>query len=170
MSHLSDCASRDAVEGFARVVRLDGEVAWLEPEPGTSCGGCAAAVACGAKGVGTVASRLEARRFVLLQPVSEPRLRLGERVVVGVDQAAFLKGSLAAYALPMLCLLATGLTAQACFGSDGLTLLACLVGLVLGFVLAALLARRLATRGDISPRFLRRADAGLACPSEEFIA
>ena len=70
----TDAVQSGLVEGVARVVALDGHVAWLEPEQTTSCGGCASSGLCGAKGIGTTASRLEMRRFPL---TNEPGLALG---------------------------------------------------------------------------------------------
>jgi len=52
------------VEGIARVVAVEGAVAWLEPEQGPSCAGCNLP-GLWRQGLGTVASRLAARRFPL---------------------------------------------------------------------------------------------------------
>ena len=84
----TDFSAPAMVEGIAHVVAVDGAVAWLVPEQTTSCGGCASASACGAKGIGTTASRLEARRFQLVNDIG---LRVGERVVVGIRENALLK-------------------------------------------------------------------------------
>ena len=83
------------LEGIARVVAVVGTVAWLEPEQTGSCGGCAGAASCG-KGIGTLASRLEARRFPLATTAD---LGVGDRIVVGVPEDALVKASLTAYAL-----------------------------------------------------------------------
>ena len=80
MTHAS---GRHTVEGIARVVRVEGRVAWLEPEQTTSCGHCASSSSCGAKGIGTVGARLEARRFPM---DNDDALRVGERIVVGVNK------------------------------------------------------------------------------------
>jgi sigma-E factor negative regulatory protein RseC len=144
------------VEGTARVVAVDGSLAWLEPEQTGSCGGCAAAASCGSKGIGTLASRLEARRFPLAGTTG---LAVGDRVVVGVREDALVKASLTAYALPLVTMFAAGAFAQAAAGRDDLTLAASVAGLALGLGIARLLARRLAASGQIAPRLLRRTDA-----------
>lgn len=147
------------VEGLARVVALDYGHVWLEPEQGTSCGGCSS-LGCGAKGLGTVASRLAARRFAL---AGHPELRVGDRVVVGVRGDALLKAAGTAYAIPLLVMLVAGSLAQSLAGHDGITLAASLSGLFLGLGIARLWAGRLAARGVTSPRFLRRIDEGQSC-------
>jgi sigma-E factor negative regulatory protein RseC len=148
------------VEGTARVVAVQDGKVWLEPEQTTSCGGCASSGLCGAKGIGTVASRLELRRFTL---PNTPGLALGERVVVGVSERALLRASGTAYALPLAVMLGSGATAQWAAGSDGLTMAAMVCGLAVGLAAARWGARWLGARGQLAPRFLRRAGAGETC-------
>lgn len=148
------------VEGVARVVAVTGSLVWLEPEQSTSCGGCTAAGLCGAKGIGTLANRLELRRFPL---ANTAELAVGERVVVGVSEGALLKASATAYALPLVAMLGAGGVAQWLAGSDGITMLTMVAALAIGLVAAHWGARVLGARGQLAPRFLRRASAGETC-------
>ena len=147
-------------EGIAHVVAVDGAVAWLEPEQTGSCGGCAASGSCGAKGIGTMASRLEFRRF---QINNENNLFVGERVVVGIPDNALIKASITAYAIPLATLLLSGALAQWKFGSDLVTMAAMVAGLALGLGFSRIGAGRLLMQGDLAPRFLRRARPGETC-------
>lgn len=156
-----DFSVPDMVEGIAHVVAVEGTMVWLEPEQTTSCGSCASSSVCGAKGgIGTTANRLEARRFAL---ENHPGLAVGERVVVGIRENALLKASLTAYAIPLATMLGAGAIAQWLAGSDGITMFAMLAGLALGLGLSRLTAGHLSSRGDLAPRFIRRANAGIAC-------
>lgn len=155
-----DFSAPAMVEGIAHVVAVEGSVAWLEPEQTTSCGSCASSSACGAKGIGTAASRLEARRFSL---DNQAGLAVGERVVVGIRENALVKASLTAYAIPLTTALLAGAMAQWAEGRDAITMAAMAGGLLLGLGLARLGARYLFARGELAPRFLRRADATIAC-------
>ena len=148
------------VEGFAHVVAVEEGLAWLEPEQTSTCGACSSASACGAKGIGTLASRLEARRFSL---PNRDGLRVGERVVVGISEKALVKASLTAYAIPLFTLLFCGAMAQWAADSDLVTMAAMVGGLVLGLYGSRLNARRLNARGELSPHFLRRADTVITC-------
>lgn len=162
--------SRDlhTVEGLARVVDIQGATVWLEPEQTTSCGSCASASSCGAGardanpagGIGTVANRIAARRFAL---ANTDGLRIGERVVVGVAERALIRAALTAYGLPLATALAAGGIAESAFGSDLATMAAMAGGLLLGLLLARLVARRLSVRGELAPHFLRRARPGETC-------
>jgi sigma-E factor negative regulatory protein RseC len=156
----TDFSAPVLVEGFAQVVALEGDMAWLVPEQTSSCGGCSASSACGSKGIGTLANRLEARRFQL---VNDAGLRVGDRVVVGIRENALLRASITAYAIPLATLLIAGVLAQWWFGSDMVTMFAMVAGLVFGLWLARLRAGRLMARGDLAPRFLRRASMGETC-------
>ena len=159
---ITDFSAPTMVEGTAHVVAVEGNMVWLVPETGSSCGGCASASACGSKGIGTTASRLEARRFQL---VNDAGLRVGERVVVGIRENALLRASITAYVIPLTTLLIAGALAQWVAGSDIVTMAAMFAGLVLGLWLARLGAGRLMVRGDLAPRFIRRASAGETCNS-----
>lgn len=154
------------VEGIARVVGVDADGAWLEPEQTTSCGHCASAAVCGDKGIGSLASRLEARRFHIDGAAA---LHVGDRVVVGVEDNALIKGAVIAYALPLLTAFAAGGLAQALDGSDGASMAGMAAGLGIGILAARIAARRLARRGALAPRFLRFASHAEACPPQQVI-
>lgn len=163
MDSTTDFSAPTMVEGFAHVVEVKDDLAWLVPEVGSSCGGCASATACGSKGIGTVASRLEQRRF---QMVNDAGLRVGERVVVGVSENAVLRASLTAYAIPLGVLLAAGTLAQWAAGHDFITMGAMLAGLVFGLWLSRVRAGKLMDRGELAPRFIRRVSMSETCNLE----
>lgn len=154
-------AAKPSVEGYARVVRVDGATAWLEPEQTSSCGHCPSAASC-APGIGTLTNRIAARRFAL---DNDAGLAVGERIVVGVAERALLTGALLAYALPLLSALCAGGLAEGAYGDDLLTLLATLAGLGGGLFAARLLAARLTARGALAPQYLRR--VGGCAPAKE---
>ena len=155
-----DFSAPAMVEGIAHVVAVEGALAWLEPEQTTSCGSCASSSACGAKGIGTTASRLEARRFSLENKYG---LTVGETIVVGIRENALVKASLTAYAIPLTTALISAALAQWAEGRDGITMAAMVGGLLLGLGIARLGASRLSARGELAPRFLRRANAAASC-------
>ncbi len=164
--------SPPSVEGIARVVRVSGDQVWLEPEQTTSCGHCASSASCAAgaraaAGIGTVTSRLQARRFVLDNPQGSSGFHEGERVVVGVSERSLFSAALTAYGLPLVFALAAGSVTQAVYGADLTTMLGMAGGLFLGLLAARLKARRLAARGELSPRFLRRASPDETCGTLE---
>ena len=156
----TDFSAPSMNEGIAHVVSLEGNVAWLVPEQTGSCGGCAASGSCGAKGIGTIASRLEYRRFKI---DNEANLAVGERVVIGIPDNALIKASITAYAIPLATLLLAGALAQWRFGNDLATMAAMVVGLLVGLGFSRVGAGHLLMQGNLAPRFLRRARPGETC-------
>ena len=84
-------------------------------------------------------------------------------MVVGIRENALVKASLTAYAIPLATALIAGALAQWAAGRDGITMAAMVGGLLIGLGLARLSAIRLSLRGELAPRFLRRADAASVC-------
>lgn len=156
----TDYSAPALVEGIAHVVAVEGDKVWLEPEQTGTCGGCASSGSCGAKGIGTTANRLEARRFMIANPAN---LVVGERIVIGIRENTLIKASLVAYAIPLATLFGFGIVAQSLDGRDGITMLAMLGGFVSGLILMRMSASRMSQRGDLAPRYVRRAHPGETC-------
>lgn len=146
--------------GTARVVAAAAGEVWLEPEQTASCGGCVAAAACGAGGIGTLAHRLEPRRFAVADPIG---LRVGDRVLVAFGEASLITAASVTYAIPLSMSLGMASAAQAVTGLDGVTLLAALAGLGLGFGLMALIAARMEGHGTLKPRIVGRIQSASDC-------
>jgi sigma-E factor negative regulatory protein RseC len=151
----------EPVEGFAKVVAVEGEVAWLEPEPGAACGGCAAKAGCGTAYLRPAKGD---RRFAV---ANDFRARVGDRVVVGIDQGALTRASAVAYVIPILLVVAMAVAASLLGASDAGTAAASVVGLVAGIALAQVAARRLAARGDLTPMVLRKAGTAESCAPDQ---
>jgi sigma-E factor negative regulatory protein RseC len=153
-SALPDPDQREIVEGFARVVAVETGRVWLEPEQSGSCGGCHSAGLCG---LGNNNPRRQAaRRFPL---DGELGLKLGERVVVGVNEGSLSRGAFVAFGVPLLLLVAGGIAGQELGGGDGMAFAGAMGGLAAGFLLSRILANVMSARGQLTPRFLRRAHA-----------
>jgi sigma-E factor negative regulatory protein RseC len=148
---LPDPSNYATVEGLAKVVAVEGAVAWLEPEQTTSCGACASSQVCGADAFGT---RLHARRFAL-DNVHE--LKVGDRVVIGVEESTLVKASMTAYAIPLFTMLGGGIVAHLLGAGDGVTMLATVAGLALGLYLSRLRAKSMTKKGELTPVYLRHA-------------
>lgn len=135
------------VETPARVVRLQGDTAWVRVETPESCG------ACGGKGCG---SSLYARMLHPREPeyaVDNPiAAQPGERVVIGIEDGAVLRAVVSAYLLP-LALLTLGAVMGAFFGEG-----AAVIGGLLGLLLGVLRMKRQPVTG--SPVILRRSAQG----------
>jgi sigma-E factor negative regulatory protein RseC len=153
-SSFPEVENRDMIEGFARVVAVEGGRAWLEPEQTKSCGSCSSVGLCSVGKDAVTARALAARRFALPGDLG---LRVGERVVVGIRDDSLVKGALTAYGIPLVTIMAGGLMGQEWGGTDAVAAMGAAGGLAFGIVVARLVANILSARGVLTPRFLRRA-------------
>lgn len=148
------------VEGYARIVAVEDGHAWLEPESPPACGGCAARAGCGT----TYFKSRKSRRFALADDFDA---RIGELVVVGMRQSSLTRATMVAYMLPVAALMGSAITASLLGASDGGTAAAAVMGLVGGIALARVAATRLSAQGELSPIFLRRAEAAACADRKE---
>lgn len=148
---LPDPDNRDEVEGVARVIAVEGKVAWLEPEQTTACGHCAGKAVCG---VTPGSPRLVARRFAL---ANDHDFHVGERVIIGIAEQSVRRAALTAYGIPLLLMLVAGVTVQKLGGGDLGAALATLGGLAVGLGIVRLRSHTLSQRGELTPHYLRRA-------------
>jgi sigma-E factor negative regulatory protein RseC len=136
------------IEESGRVVRIEGEYAWVQTERRSSCGSCSARKGCG---TGALAGLFGARvhEVEVHNPVgAQP----GDDVVVGISESLLVRGSAMLYLLPLLtlvggALLAEGLAAQLELASSDLpAILGGAAGLAAGFLW--LRSRNRRWRGD----------------------
>jgi sigma-E factor negative regulatory protein RseC len=143
------------IEREAQVVACDGDRITVSAPRQTACGGCEARSGCGISVLGT----LFGRRTAEVTLPAEPGLSVGDRVVIGLDEAVLLRGAFTVYLLPLgLMLLAGGvgelLARQAGMASDIPALIAAVAGFAGGLFLAAARLRQ----PRLTPgHFLRRA-------------
>jgi sigma-E factor negative regulatory protein RseC len=93
------------IEETGRVVRVSTEFAWVETEPVTTCGGCAARSGCGTP----VLARVLGRRKAPLRVVNTVAAAVGDHVVLGISESGLVRGSLAVYLAPLAGLFAGAL-------------------------------------------------------------
>ena len=149
------------IEESARVVATEGEFVWVETQRQSTCGGCAANQACGtatlAKVLGTRRTRVRA-----LNPAwNHDAAQVGDTVVIGLDEAALIRGSLAVYAMPLLSLFAGGLigallSERWAVSGEALTLGMGIAGLIGGLLWLKGFSQRIRDDRRYQPVVLRR--------------
>lgn len=141
----------------ADVLRVDGEIAWIDPERRSTCSGCSAKNGCG---TGTLAKVLGNRR-VEMRAINHIGAKPGDRVVVGVAGAALLRGSVAVYVVPLLLFFALALFGQHMAANlqarspEFWTILSAFFGLSLGFLWVRLFSKRIRLDARYQPVLLR---------------
>lgn len=145
------------IEETARVVAAEGEFVWVETQRQSTCGGCAARQGCGTATLAKVLGRRRTR----VRALNRDAARVGDRVVVGIDEQALVRGSLAVYAVPLLGLLAGGVLgalvqARLQLAGEALTLIAGVAGLIAGLLWVKGFTRRIRGDSRYQPVVLRR--------------
>lgn len=145
------------IEERATVVRLDGDHAWVAAERQSSCGQCAAKTGCGTSALGDFL----ARRRPTLKVRNTCRAAVGDDVILGIAEDAFLTGSLIIYGAPLLLLLvgaATGssLGAGLRLEGEGASILGGLLGFLCGVLWARWRTVDPALRDRVRPVMLKR--------------
>lgn len=139
------------IEEHAVVVATEGEFAWLETERKSTCGSCAVRKGCGTGALANVVGK-KLTRVVALNGVGA---QAGDRVVVGIDEASLVRGSLAVYALPLLALFVGALLGQVWLQEAG-AMGGGLAGLLAGLAWLRRFSRRCRTDPRFQPVILRR--------------
>ena len=118
-------AGPGAMRRVMRVAALDRGQVYLEAERASGCASCGAREGCGA---GALAEMTSGRQYLCL-PRAGLALRVGDEVVVAMDDRAFLGAATRAYLLPALALLGVAVLSLSLGLSDGATALLCLPAL-----------------------------------------
>ncbi len=104
------------IEETALVIRSGPGYAEVRPGKRSACGSCSAKGGCG---TALVAGLLGRRRNNTLRLADPLGTRPGERVVLGIDEAAMVRASLLLYGLPLVTLLAGMIAGQSLAGEAG---------------------------------------------------
>lgn len=104
------------LEEQAIVVEVSAEEVWVETCRQTACQSCSAKSSCGH----SLLSKISSGKTQRLQVKTDKELQVGDQVVLGLDEGAFIRGSALVYLLPLLALIIGALTGDALFGHDSL--------------------------------------------------
>jgi sigma-E factor negative regulatory protein RseC len=124
------------IEQVAEVVRVEGQTAWVIAQASSSCGSCSS----GGCGTGSL-QRYFSRRAA---PVAAENLigaRVGQRVVVGLEEGAMVQGSLLLYMVPLLAFLIAAATIEAVLADE----IAALIGGAVAMAITVRAVRRYTT-------------------------
>jgi sigma-E factor negative regulatory protein RseC len=141
------------IEEQGRVVEIDPDGVWIEVEKHSACAGCSARSGCGQR---LLAEHSAGRQVVIC--VDNPDLltvNVDDRVVVGIAEGAFMKASLALYLLPLLLLFLLSAVADLAGASEGITVIAGLLGLAVGLGLVRYISRHWHKAQEYHPVLIR---------------
>lgn len=146
------------IEERARVIAIEGEIAWVETQRQSTCGACSAKNSCGS----SLLERFVGQRSNRLAVSRVADIKEGDEVILGLEEGSLLRGSFAVYMLPLLLMLLMAVIAQILLPDSGLTseaaaILGGAAGLGLGLFWLKGYAKRALISGRFRPVVLRRA-------------
>jgi sigma-E factor negative regulatory protein RseC len=133
------------------VIRADASGAWVKTLRSDACDSCSSKSSCHSLGGG------KEMEVAAINPIGA---RVGDRVVLKMDSAAFLKGTFLIYMFPVLLLVAGAALGEWTSAAFDLhpplpSILFGFGGLAVGLVLMKMIATRLARRDEYRPRISR---------------
>lgn len=144
------------IEETGRVIQLDGaDAAWVETERRSTCAGCSLNKGCG----GGVLSQVLGRRRARVRAHNQADARVGDQVLLRLQEYALLRGSLAVYLLPLLLMFGGALLGERLTGGgqgEAAVMLLGALGLAAGFAWVAHFARAVADDPRYQPVIVRR--------------
>ncbi|MEE8380204.1 MAG: SoxR reducing system RseC family protein [Gammaproteobacteria bacterium] len=126
------------IEEYAQVVGFEDDDIWVETQRKSACGQCSANKGCGTAVLSKVLGNKRSRVRVLNPKAM--KVSIGDEIVVGIEEQALVRGSLAIYMAPLLALFLFGLLGGVLADQfnmvkpDTLVIIFSLFGLALGFM------------------------------------
>lgn len=140
------------IEESARVVAAEDGYAWVETQRRSTCSACSLNKGCGT----SVLAKVLGRRQNLLKVLDPVGVGPGEAVVVGLQEAALVRGAAAVYLVPLSAMILAALGAEGLWASEAGTAAAGLAGLGAGLLWVRRYTRRVAADPRFQPVILRR--------------
>lgn len=113
-----------------KVVALNGEQAWVQTIRTSACQSCSARAGCGQRALASVSGG-RANQVLVANTVGA---RVGDEVIIGVDEQSLLTVSLAVYGVPLVLMVAFSIAGYHWFGgTDGPAMIGAIAGLLAGF-------------------------------------
>lgn len=122
------------IEERAVILSLDADssnlIATLEIERQTACGLCGQTRGCG----NSIWGKLFAHQSTAFKAQNHINAKVGDSVIVGINEQALLKSAMLLYIVPLLTLFIGAILMQQVFDTNGYAMLGALLGLVIGLL------------------------------------
>lgn len=133
------------------VVKIADEFAWIRTQRHHACGHCDSKDSCGTASL----SQVLGQKVTEVKVRNQVAARVGDTVIVGLDEQALLRGSLVLYLLPLICLFAAAIFTQTWFDSEILTIISGISGLAVGLLWVKRITAKMAEDIRYQPVILR---------------
>jgi len=113
-----------------KVVAVDGDRAWVQTIRTSACQSCSARAGCGQRALASVSGGRANQVLV----TNSSGARVGDEVLLGIDEQSLLRASLMVYGVPLLLMVAFSIAGYQWFGGSDLSaIIGAVVGMASGF-------------------------------------
>lgn len=146
------------IEEQAIVVDREGDYVWVQTNRQSSCGQCSVNKGCGTQ----VLAKVLGNKTAHIRCRNSKGVKIGDRVLIGIEESALLSGSFLVYFLPLFSMIA--FAALSVFvsktwwpqGIDLLAVIAATSGLFLGLVFSKYHTQKVSQRQRFEPVLLKK--------------
>ena len=96
------------IKEVGTVVKLEGDIAWVETKVTSTCNACSAKSNCGTSSI----AKAFGDKSVVNPVLNAQQAQLGDRVEIGIPENNLVVGAALVYLLPLLCALTVALTLE----------------------------------------------------------
>jgi sigma-E factor negative regulatory protein RseC len=151
------------IEESGRVIAVEPGAVWVETQRSSTCSGCSAKNGCGQG----IMDRLGVReRRGLIRALSDLQLKVGDSVVIGIQESVLLRGAILVYIFPLLVLFVSALAASEFSADEPYVMLSGIAGFVVSWLLVRKRSQQTADDPGLQPIVLRAMLAGVAGRSQ----
>ncbi|MCW8934584.1 MAG: SoxR reducing system RseC family protein [Gammaproteobacteria bacterium] len=140
------------IEETALVIEIDGHSVLLETQRKSACQTCSVKSGCGTSSLAKVVGK-RSSRFTVEKTLD---VKVGDSVIIAVDENALVQGSLLIYLLPLIFMLVTGLLAEYVFVSELVTILSVIAGFISAMIFVRYVLSQSTLKKAIQPHLIRR--------------
>jgi sigma-E factor negative regulatory protein RseC len=142
------------VEESARVLKVEGDVVWVQAIAKSACGSCQAQKGCGH----SLLAKAGQKQIDLPVDRNGIHVQENDQVIIGVPEQAILRSSLLMYGTPLIAMIIVAMVASLFGIEEKLSVLLAFTALVLGFVWVNRHAKSL-NFAQWHPRLMRKAQS-----------
>ena len=139
------------VEETAQVIKVDGDVVWVQAIQKSACGSCQVQKGCGH----SLLAKVGQKKIELPVACNDVSVSSGDQVVIGVPEQAILRSSLLMYGLPLGTMMLVAMISSLLGLPEGPSVIASFIALLLGFVLVNIRSKKM-NFAQWQPRLLRK--------------
>ncbi|WP_455209022.1 SoxR reducing system RseC family protein [Kaarinaea lacus] len=159
------------LEEHATVVAVDAGGIWVEVQRQSACGQCAANKGCGS----AVLQKVLGNKRNMFRVIGDVPVRVGDEVVIGINENALIKGSLLVYALPIISIIVFAMLGETIaeetlsIDSDYMSVLGALMGLIISVLSLRWHSRKTSINPQFQPILLRHVNEVLVQPEYKLL-